>query len=46
LGDQDAFLVNKHDQDWYYYSGLSLSYTFYKIPCPDHYKKQSKRLLK
>lgn len=46
ISEQDPFLANKHDQDWYYYSGLSLSYTFYKIPCPDHYKKQSKRLLK
>ena len=45
LGDQSAFLVNPHDQDWYYYNGLSLSYTFYKIRCPDSYKK-NKKLLK
>ncbi|HEX8349509.1 MAG TPA: DUF6089 family protein [Hymenobacter sp.] len=45
LSKQDPFLVNPHDQDWYYYSGLSLSYTFYKIPCPDQYKK-NKKLLK
>ena len=45
LGDQSAFLVNPHDQDWYYYNGLSLSYTFYKIHCPDSYKK-NKELLK
>ncbi|MFD2718765.1 DUF6089 family protein [Hymenobacter monticola] len=45
LGDQDPLLVNPHDQDWYYYSGLSLSYTFYKIPCPSQYKK-NKKLLK
>ena len=45
LSDQDPLLVNPHDQDWYYYSGLSLSYTFFKIRCPDLYKK-NKRLLK
>ena len=45
LGDQSQFLVNPHDQDWYYYNGLSLSYTFHKIHCPDLYKK-NKELLK
>jgi outer membrane protein W len=45
LSEQDPLLVNIHDQDWYYYSGLSLSYTFYKIPCPSQYRK-NKRLLK
>jgi opacity protein-like surface antigen len=45
LGDQSPVLVNSHDQDWYYYNGLSLSYTFYKIRCPDQYKK-NKKLLK
>lgn len=44
LSKQDPFLVNPHDQDWYYYSGVSLSYTFYKIPCPDQYKKNDKLL--
>ena len=39
LSDQDQLLVNPHDQDWYYYSGVSLSYTFFKIRCPDQYKK-------
>lgn len=43
-GDQTALLVNRHDQDWYYYSGVSLSYTFYKIHCPPPYKG-NKRLL-
>lgn len=37
LGDQDPLLVNPHDQDWYYYNGISLSYTFYKILCPVPY---------
>jgi len=44
LGEQDALLVNSHDQDWYYYNGFSLSYTFYKIRCPDQYKKNKKLL--
>jgi hypothetical protein len=44
-GDQTPLLVNSHDQDWYYYSGVSLSYTFYKILCPPPYNK-NKRLLK
>ena len=45
LSERDPLLVNPHDQDWYYYSGVSLSYTFFKIRCPDLYKK-NKRLLK
>ncbi|NML65853.1 outer membrane beta-barrel protein [Hymenobacter sp. RP-2-7] len=45
LGDQDPLLVNPHDQDWYYYTGLSVSYTFYHIFCPPVYK-HNKRLLK
>ncbi|AWM34544.1 DUF6089 family protein [Hymenobacter nivis] len=45
LGDQDPLLVNPHDNDWYYYSGLSVSYTFYKVHCPPQYKN-NKRLLK
>lgn len=45
LSEQDQLLVNPHDQDWYYYSGLSLSYTFFKIRCPDQYKN-NKELLK
>jgi Domain of unknown function (DUF6089) len=27
---------NLFDKDWYYYTGLSLSYTFYKVVCPDN----------
>jgi len=45
LFDQDPLLVNPNDPDWYYYSGASLSYTFYKIRCPKQYRK-NKRLLK
>lgn len=25
---------NELDNDWYYYTGLSVSYTFYSVPCP------------
>ena len=32
---QKDLLGNSHDQDWYFYNGLSVSYTFYKIRCPD-----------
>ncbi len=45
LSDQDPFLVNPHDQDWYYYNGISVSYTFYKIRCPTPYSR-NKGLLK
>ena len=45
LSDQNPLLVNAHDQDWYYFTGLSLSYTFYKIRCPDQYD-DNKKLLK
>ena len=44
LGTQDPLYVNAHDQDWYYYSGLSVSYTFYKILCPPVYGR-NKHLL-
>lgn len=42
--EQTPLLVNSHDQDWYYYSGLSVSYTFYKIRCPKPYKGHPKLL--
>ncbi|MCB2378819.1 DUF6089 family protein [Hymenobacter sp. BT635] len=44
LGTQSPLLVNTHDQDWYFYNGLSISYTFYKINCPDSYKANPKLL--
>lgn len=44
LSDQDPVLVNSHDQDWYYYNGISLSYTFYKIRCPTQYKNNDRLL--
>jgi hypothetical protein len=41
LGDATPLpLANPHDNDWYFYNGISLSYTFYKIPCPKVYKSK------
>ncbi|GAB2948785.1 hypothetical protein GCM10027048_12140 [Hymenobacter coalescens] len=42
--DQSPAFANRFDQDWYYYTGLSVSYTFYKINCPDPYKADPKLL--
>ncbi|UYZ58710.1 type IX secretion system protein PorG [Hymenobacter latericus] len=35
--DQSPAVANRFDKDWYYYSGVSVSFTFYKINCPDSY---------
>jgi hypothetical protein len=32
-------LANPFDKDWYYYNGISVSYTFYRNNCPPVYKK-------
>ncbi|AMM51088.1 hypothetical protein TH61_07710 [Rufibacter sp. DG15C] len=34
LTNQNEKVMNPHDNDWYFYNGVSLSYTFYKINCP------------
>jgi len=26
---------NRYDNDWYYFAGLSVSYTFFKVECPE-----------
>lgn len=31
-------LANPHNNDWYFYNGLSVSYTFYKLMCAKVYK--------
>jgi hypothetical protein len=28
---------NELDNDWYYFTGISISYTFYSVPCPFDY---------
>ncbi|MFD2785939.1 type IX secretion system protein PorG [Hymenobacter rubripertinctus] len=40
---QNDLLGNPHDQDWYFYNGLSISYTFYKIRCPDKSQEKGKK---
>lgn len=27
---------NPYNKDWYFYTGLSISYTIYKVDCPEH----------
>ncbi|WP_266203228.1 type IX secretion system protein PorG [Pontibacter kalidii] len=33
-------LANPHDNDWYFYNGISISYTFYRYNCPPVYKNR------
>ncbi|MBJ6119954.1 outer membrane beta-barrel protein [Pontibacter sp. BT310] len=33
-------VANPYDKDWYYYNGISLSYTFYRANCPPPYRRQ------
>jgi len=40
LSEKDSKrLANPNDSDWYFYNGISLSYTFYRINCPPGYKR-------
>lgn len=39
---QTDLLGNPNTQDWYFYNGVNLSYTFYRINCPDNSKKKDK----
>jgi opacity protein-like surface antigen len=32
--------ANPYDNDWYFYNGISLSYTIYRINCPPTYRKK------
>ncbi|WP_205500532.1 type IX secretion system protein PorG [Rufibacter psychrotolerans] len=34
LSSQNEQVMNKYDRDLYFYNGVSISYTFYKINCP------------
>ncbi|MBA9077718.1 MULTISPECIES: DUF6089 family protein [Rufibacter] len=34
LSLQNERVMNQHDKDWYFYNGISISYTFYRINCP------------
>lgn len=33
-------LVNIYDSDWYFFNGITLSYTFYKLNCPKVYHER------
>ncbi|MHA6250158.1 type IX secretion system protein PorG [Pontibacter sp. CAU 1760] len=33
-------LANPYDKDWYYYNGISISYTLYRTNCPPVYKNK------
>ncbi len=35
--------TDPYDQDWYFYNGLSISYTFYKLRCPPASAPRSKK---
>lgn len=42
LDDNDSkALANPFDKDMYFYNGISLSYTLYRINCPPVYKRKS-----
>ena len=41
ISEQDNKLVaNPYDKDWYYYNGVSVSYTIYRVNCPPLYKNK------
>ncbi|TPE45218.1 type IX secretion system protein PorG [Pontibacter mangrovi] len=37
---QPENMLSPHDNDWYFYNGISISYTFYRYNCPPVYKKK------
>lgn len=41
LSNRELPLTDPYDKDWYYYNGLSISYTFYKLRCPRPSKSSS-----
>jgi hypothetical protein len=41
---QTDLVGNPNDRDWYFFNGITLSYTFYKINCPPQYKENPKLL--
>ncbi|MEJ8803591.1 type IX secretion system protein PorG [Pontibacter sp. H249] len=34
-------IANPFDNDWYFYNGISLSYTIYRVNCPPPYKNKT-----
>lgn len=41
--EANKVLGNSNDKDWYFYNGLSVSYTIYKIRCPDKGQEKAKK---
>lgn len=41
LPNRELQHTDPYDQDWYFYNGLSISYTFYKLRCPPASKSSS-----
>lgn len=39
-------LTDPYDDDWYFYNGVSISYTFYKLLCPPASQSSSKKARK
>jgi hypothetical protein len=39
--NDDISIANPFDKDMYFYNGISLSYTFYRINCPPVYKRKA-----
>ena len=37
---EDKRVANPFDNDWYFYNGVSISYTIYRINCPPPYKNK------
>ncbi|MCC9136399.1 DUF6089 family protein [Pontibacter silvestris] len=38
--DDGKHVANPYNNDWYFYNGVSISYTFYRINCPPIYKNK------
>ncbi|QMU26994.1 type IX secretion system protein PorG [Adhaeribacter radiodurans] len=38
---QELLLTDPYDNDWYFYNGISISYTFYKLLCPPATKSKA-----
>ena len=36
--EDDKKVANPFDNDWYFYNGISISYTFYRTNCPPNYR--------
>ncbi|MFD2248570.1 DUF6089 family protein [Pontibacter ruber] len=39
-GEPDKRIINPYDNDWYFYNGISLSYTIYRYNCPPPYRRK------